>query len=139
MSRTRRELIDKVVANLGVLVPGQSPGDEVISKVDAGVDPTVARDNAIGLPFIADAGTPNPPSGGEIDDAVFIALSHRVTWTVAGEFNSADSPSLKVLNDLAEQELRIIGRPASTRRTLRGDLQLTNRRGGVIGNFTRGT
>ena len=140
MAQTRRQLIDKVLDKLGVLVPGQAPGDEAVSRVDGYVDPCFAQDAALGIVYVPDAGLPDPPSGGQIEDALVNALADRVTWACAGAFNLGDSPQLKLLSDQAEATLRIIGRPASTRQTLRTDTQL---RGGSwrapIGNFSRGT
>jgi hypothetical protein len=138
MPKTRRELIDLVLDNLGVLVPGQSPGDEAVSRVDGIIDPSFATLAALGIAYVADAGTPDPPDGGEIDDAIFIPLGDWVAWQVAGGFNLSDSPSLKTLADQAEKTLRIIGRPASTRRTLRTDLQLAGARY-ALGNRNRGS
>lgn len=140
MPQTRRQLIDKVLDKLGVLVPGQAPGDEAVSRVDGYVDPCFATLAALGIVYVGDAGDADPPSGGQIEDALINPLSDYIAWACAGAFNLADSPHLKILSDQAESTLRIIGRPASTRRTLRTDAQL---RGGSlrtqIGNFSRGT
>lgn len=140
MAKSRRELIDLVLDNLGVLVPGQSPGDEAVSRVDGIIDPSLATLAALGIIYVGDAGIPNPPNGGEIDDAIFIPLGDWIAWQVAGGFNLSDSPSLKALSIEAENTLRIIGRPARTRQTLQTDVQLRgNRTRGVVGNFSRGT
>jgi hypothetical protein len=140
MARTRRELIDQVLDNLGVLVPGQSPGDEAVSRVDGVLDPCLATLAALGIIYVADAGTPNPPSDGEIDDAVFLPLAAYVAWATAGGFNLVDSPSLKILSDQAEKVLRLIGRPASTRQILRTDRQLLGTRiRARTGSFSQGT
>lgn len=140
MARTRREMIDLVIDNLGVLVPGQSPGDEAVSRVDLIIDPSLATLAALGIVYVADAGTPNPPSGGQIDDSIFIPLGDWIAWQVAGGFNLSDSPSLKALAIEAEKTLRIIGRPASTRRVLTTDLQLSGARiRASLGNYSRGT
>jgi len=140
MARTRRELVDQVLDNLGVLVPGQSPGDEAVSRVDRVIDPTFAMLAAQGLPYVADAGMPNPPAGGEIPDDQFLPLASCVAWSVAGGFNLADSPALKTLQIEAIATLRIIGRPASTRRLLSTDIQLrSNNARAPVGNFSRGT
>src|SRR5580765_7283519 len=124
MPKTRRELVDQVLDNLGVLVPGQSPGDEAVSRVDAIIDPSFATLAALGKCYVADPGDPDPPSGGEIDDAQFLPLCAYVAWQCAGAFNLGDSPSLKILSDQAESTLLLIGRPASTRKTLSTDVQL---------------
>lgn len=138
MSKTRRELIDLVLDNLGVLVPGQAPGEEAVSRVDSIIDPGLATLAALGIVYVADAGTPNPPSGGTIDDALFIPLGDWMAWQVGGAFNLADSPSLKALSLEAEQTLRIIGRPAKTRLLLDTDVQISGTRLRRF-NFTRGT
>jgi hypothetical protein len=123
-----------------VLVPGQSPGDEAVSRVDGYVDPCFATLAALGVVYVADAGLPDPPSGGAIDDPIVNPLADYVAWACAGASNLGDNPQLKLLSDQAESTMRIIGRPASTRQTLRTDSQL---RGGgrraLIGNFSRGT
>jgi len=140
MAQTRRQLIDKVLDKLGVLVPGQSPGDEVVSRVDGYIDPCFAQLAAEGIVYVADAGLPDPPSGGQIDDAILIPLADIVAWASAGGFNLSDNPQLKLLSDQAEGKLRIIARPASTRQTLRTDAQLRgNSARGPVGNFSRGT
>jgi hypothetical protein len=140
MSKTRRDLIDLVLDKLGVLVPGQSPHDEEVDKVDRVIDPQLATDAALGMPYVPDVGIPNPPTGGEIDDDRFLPIADRVAWAAAGGFNQSDSPSLKALSDQAEVTLRLIGRPASTRKVLRTDTQLSGGRGRMpVGNFSRGT
>lgn|SRR5262245_14611268 len=140
MARTRRELIDVVLDNLGVLVPGQAPGDESVDRVDGIIDPSAATLAALGVIYIPDLGTPDPPSGGEIDDAIFLPFADVCAWNAAGGFNLGDSPALKALAIEAEKTLRLIGRPASTRQTLRTDLQLTGSRLRYpLGNFSRGS
>jgi len=140
MAQTRRQLIDKVLDKLGVLVPGQAPGDEAVSRVDSYVDPCFAQLAAEGIVYVADAGIPDPPSGGQIEDAISNLLADYIVWACAGAFNLADNANLKLLADQAESKLRIIGRPASTRQTLRTDAALRgNNWRAPVGNFTRGT
>ena len=48
MARTRRDLIDQVLDNLGVLVPGQAPGDEAVfffPRLDEKGAPLLTLDN----------------------------------------------------------------------------------------------
>lgn len=140
MAQTRRQLIDKVLDKLGVLVPGQAPGDEAVSRVDSYIDPCFATLAALGIIYVADAGLPEPPSGGAIEDAISNPIADYVAWACAGAFNLGDNPQLKLLSDQAEAVMRTIGRPASTRQTLRTDLQLSGSGlRGPVGNFTRGT
>jgi hypothetical protein len=139
MASTRRALIDAVLDNLGVLVFGQAPTDEMVSRVDGLVDPVLAELAALEIVYVGDAGTPGPPAGGEIDDAIFPSLSDYVAFAVAAPFGLGADPALKVLSDQAEETLRRIGRPARTRKTLTTDIQLRagNRRYAQF-NYTTG-
>lgn len=138
-SKTRRELIDAVLDSLGVLIPGQAPSDEAVARVDDVLDPVLAQVAADDILYVQDPGTSNPPSGGQIDLAIFLPLADIVAWNIAGAFNSAGDPSLKVKNDLAEKTLRRIGRPARTRKTLQTDSQLrTGNRRRMPFNFITG-
>jgi hypothetical protein len=140
MPRSRSDLIDQVLDNLGVLVPGQAPGDEAKSRVDRILDPALAQLAATGDLFVADPGLANPPTGGDYEDASFLPLATWVTGQCAPAFNLAGDPSFKVLADQALEILRVIGRPASTRRVLHTDGQLRGTRTrSPVGNFSRGT
>jgi hypothetical protein len=129
---TRRDLIDVVLDNLAVLVPGQSPGDEIVDRVDNRLDAGFAQLAAEDNVTVYDYGTPNPPSGGDIDNAIFLLLGDWFAWKCAAPFNQADNVALKTLADEAERRLRQIGRPASTRRTLVTDPQLSGRHHGLL-------
>ena len=48
-------------------------------------------------PYVADAGLPDPPSGGQIEDTDLNARADRLAWTCAGAFNLGDNPQLKLL------------------------------------------
>jgi hypothetical protein len=139
MANTRRNLVDAVLDNLGVLVFGQAPSDEMVSRVDGLIDPVFAELAALDIVSISDPGTPNPPSGGNIDDAFFPSLCDYVAFAVAAPFGLGADPALKVLSDQAEETLRRIGRPAKTRKTLTTDIQLRagNRRYAQF-NYTTG-
>jgi hypothetical protein len=139
-SKRRIELIYQVLENLGVLIPGQAPSDEMVSKVDGLLDATLASLAAREVLYVADAGTADPPNGGEFDLAIFLPLADIVANRAGPSFNLAGDPKLYVLMQQGEEELRVIGRPARTRKTLKTDAQLRNRpyyRGG--GNYTSGT
>ena len=139
MANTRRDLIDAVLDNLGVLVFGQAPSDEMVARVDDHIDACMAQLAALEIVYVADFGTGGPPSGGAIDDAIFLPLADWVSFAVAAPFGLGADPGLKVLADEAEETLRRIGRPAKTRKTLSTDIQLRagNRRYAVF-NFTTG-
>ncbi len=123
-TKTRRELIDQALDNLGVLVIGQAPSDEDVSKIDGRLDAVLELLAARDIVYVPDAGAPGPPTGGEIELSIFLPLADILAWRCAGAFNLAGEPSLKVLNDQAEEDLLIIGRPARTRQFLKTDTQL---------------
>lgn len=122
--KTRAQFIRRVLDQLGVLVPGQAPSDELVGKVDDNLDPAFALLAADEIYYVQDAGTPSPVAGGEIDDSVFLPLADCVAWRMAGSFNLVGDPALKAQNDIAEVTLRRLGRSVPTRRLLRCDSQL---------------
>ena len=138
--RTRVDLIDEAIANLGVLVEGQAVSNAMRQKVDRVLDGHLAQLRVQEIVYIADAGTPNPPAGGEIPVEYFSPLSHTLAWAAAPGFSLAGDPSLKALDGLAREELRVMNRPGRTRRTLRLDSQLRMQtRVTSSGNFSEGT
>jgi len=137
-TRTRRELIDAVLDNLGVLVPGQAPSDEEVGRVDSHIDSTIAELEAQEIVYVANAGTASPPNGGEIELAIFNALADCLAWAVAPAFNLAGDPALKVISDQAEETLRRIQRPPRTRKLLTTDIQLRAGHRYAPFNFTTG-
>ena len=124
MSKTRLELIYQVLDNLGVMVPGQSPTAEIVEKVDGRLDPALSMFAALEIVYVADAGTASPPVDGDIDDAIFLPLADMLAQECAAGFSLAGEPSLKALAVIAEEKLRVIGRPAKTRKLLTTDAQL---------------
>jgi hypothetical protein len=141
MAKTRRQLIDTVLGKAGILVPGQSPGDEIVSRVDGYIDPVFAELAALDYYYVSDGGLPNPPSGGDIEDAAFNALADYVLGACAGELNLAGDPAIKVAALEAVVTLRLISRPAKTRPVLTTDAQLRGMRPRtpLSGNFQRGS
>lgn len=124
MSKTRIELIYKILDNLGVMVPGQSPAAETVAKVDGIIDPALSMLAAMEIVYVADAGTPSPPTNGDIDDAIFLPLADMLAQECSGGFNLAGDPALKTLAIIAEEKLRVIGRPAKTRQLLQTPIEL---------------
>jgi hypothetical protein len=138
-TKTRVDLIDQVLDNLGVLVEGQAPTAEMRSKVDRLVDPHLASLSNREIVSVSDAGTPNPPSGGEIEENQFLAIADTLAMRCAPSFNLAGDASLKALAILAEDELRVLARPLRTRRMLQPDKATRGDSFRAVGNFTRGT
>ena len=138
-TKTRVELIDQVLDNLGVLVEGQAPTAEMRSKVDRLIDPHLASLTSRDITYVADTGTPNPPTGGEFDEAIFLGLADSLAMRCAPSFNLAGDASLKALALLGEDELEQIGRPRRSGQMLQVDpgVRGVTFRGG--GSFIRGT
>ena len=138
--KTRVEVIDQVLDNLGVIIEGQPISAELRAKVDRGLNSAMATLANLEVVYVADLGTPNPPSGGEFDEELFLPLTHCIAWHLASSFNLAGDPELKVMSDINEDTLRRIGRPQRTRRMLKTDPQTRGARARTItGNFTKGT
>jgi len=118
--KTRRQLVDQALDNLGVLAAGQTPADEDVSKIDALIDPMIADLAARDIAYVADAGQPGPANGG-VEPAMFLWLAHILAYVATPPFGLQGDPSFYVLAQRGEDMLRTIGRPARTRRTLRTD------------------
>lgn len=54
MTKTRADLVNQALANLGVLAAGQSPADEDFEAVDDHVDATLAQLSARGIVSVGD-------------------------------------------------------------------------------------
>ena len=117
LAKTRRALIDQVLANLHVLAEGQTPSAEDVAKVDRIIDPVFAQLAARDITYVPDGGEEGP-GGGAIDPASFLQLAHIVAHRCAGSFGQASDPTLAALACVAEYERGESGGPASTRRTL---------------------
>lgn len=119
-SYTRRQLIDQVLENLGVLAAGDTPAAEDVAKVDRLIDPVLADLQSRAVAYVNDAGTLGP-SGGAIDAAQYLHLAKVIADEAKAGWGLAGDPSYYVLRQQAEELLRVIGRPPQTRRTLRTD------------------
>jgi hypothetical protein len=130
MASTRRDLIDAVLDNLGVLVFGQAPSADMVQRVDDHINPGLAQLATLGLLSVSDPGTPNPATGGTFEDESFLPLADWMSFAVAAPFGLGADPALKVLADEAEAMLRRIARPPRTRKMLTTDpiLRMGNRR-----------
>lgn len=139
MSKSRAELVSRVLENLGVLASGQTPAAEDTEGVDQYVGPAIAELNALDICNVQDAGTIGP-SGGAIDEAMFLALADYIANACGPKFGLANDPALYVLSTRAVTHLRTVTRPERVRKMLQTDAQLRSRRWPVgSGNFTNGT
>lgn len=126
-TKTRRELVDQALANLGILAIGQSVSSEDVSKLDGLVDAVCEKLAGLGIYYVQDQGEPGP-SGGEIDAAAFLPLADYLANAAAAAFNLAADTKLAALAQIAEQDLRTLGRPVQPRRTLQVDRALPSGR-----------
>ena len=139
---TRRELIDKTLDNLGVLVAGQTTPDELVAKVDQVLDPTMEELRTleiVDLTAPSILGTPSPPALGEFPIAFCLALADYLAWSAASGFNLAGDPSLKVLADQAVEKFYRLTAVSRSRRMLRVDKALRSTRNIGRGSFPQGT
>lgn len=83
-TKTRNDLITRVLGVLGKLAAGQSPDAEDAELVDGLIDPALATLAADGIAYIAD------PS--QIDDRYFLPLAVCVADIVSPDFGAPPSP-----------------------------------------------
>jgi hypothetical protein len=126
-TKTRRELVNQALANLGILAVGQSVSDEDVSKMDVLVDPVCEKLSGLGIYYVQDQGTIGP-SGGEVESTAFLPIADYLANAAAAAFNLPADAKLAALAQLAEQDLRTISRPPQIRQTLRIDGAIPNGR-----------
>lgn len=119
-TKTRQELIIEALDQLGIIVPGQAPSSTVMNKMDTILDPVIEQLDGLGIYYVADAGEIGP-TGGEIESSAFLALGAYLANAAAAKFNLPADAKLKALAIEAEQTLRTLARPASTRKFLKMD------------------
>ena len=117
-TKTRLQLLIEALDQLGILVPGQAPSAANLNKIDGVLDPVLEELEVLSIYYVSDAGEEGP-SGGEIESSAFLSLAAYLANAAAPKFNLAGDTKLKALAIEAEQKLRTLTRPASTRRTLK--------------------
>lgn len=130
MSKTRAELIERALFNMGILAVGQVISAEDVQKMDGYVDPTVSLLSGLQIYYVADAGSAGP-TGGDIENEAFFPLADYLAMKAAVGFNLAGDAKLTALGIQAEDNLRTISAPARALRTLRVDAALQTRRYGM--------
>lgn len=130
MSKTRAELINQCLTNLGILAEGQSISPDLVNKMDGVVDPALSELSALDIFYVQDAGDVGP-TGGEIDDSAFLSLAAYIANAACAAFNLPADQKMQALAALAEQKLITLSRPGRTLRTLRIDPALRARRLGI--------
>lgn len=130
MSKTRAELINQCLTNLGVVAEGQSITADMVNKMDGIIDPAISELSALDIYYAQDAGEVGP-SNGEIEDSAFLSLAAYIANAACAAFNLPADQKMQALSMLAEQKLVTLGRPGSTHRTLQLDPALRSHRRGI--------
>lgn len=130
MSKTRAELVNQCLTNLGVIAQGQSISSEEQSKMDGVIDPAVSLLADLDIYYVRDAGSLGP-TGGTIEDGAFLPLADWIANKACAAFNLPADQKMQALGMLAEGTLRTLAAPARTLRTLRVDPALIPRRFGT--------
>jgi hypothetical protein len=127
-TKTRQELLIEALDRLGIIVPGQAPSSTIINKIDGIFDPVVEELADLGIYYVDDPGQIGPTDG-NIESSAFMAIADYLANAAAPKFNLTNDTKLKALAIEAEQKLRTLTRPASTRKFLRMDVGIpTGRR-----------
>lgn len=134
MSKTRAELVNQCLINLGIIAEGQSVSAEDVSKMDGFVDPSVALLAGLEIYYVQDAGDVGPTDG-SIEDAAYLPLADWIANQACSGFNLPADEKLQARAILAERTLITLAAPARTLRTLRIDPALQGRR---IGHYRGG-
>lgn len=119
-TKTREQLIIEALDQLGIIVPGQAPSATIVNKVDTILDPIMEQLAELDIYYVDDAGGVGP-SGGAIRSSAFLALGAYLANAAAAKFNLPADAKLKALAIEAEQTLRTLTRPSSTRKVLQTD------------------
>jgi hypothetical protein len=120
MSKTRAELINQCLINLGVIAQGQSTSPEEVAKMDGVIDPAVAQLADLKIYYVQDAGSVGPTDG-SIEDSAFLPLAAYIANESCAAFNLPADQKMAALAMLAEDKLRTLSAPARTLRVLRID------------------
>lgn len=117
-TKTREDVLLEALDQLGIFVPGQAPSATNLNKIDGVFDPVVEELEVLDIYYISDPGEEGP-TGGEIESSAFLSIASYLANAAAPKFNLAADTKLKALAIEAEQKLRTLTRPASTRKTLK--------------------
>jgi hypothetical protein len=108
--KTREELVERALADLGALPVGQTRNDEEYESVDALVLPVTESLSARDIYYVSDLEA--------IQDEAFIALGRCLAWAAAPEFGLHQDAALAALGEQAERHLKIIQSEHPTYKTL---------------------
>jgi hypothetical protein len=110
MSKTRADLVNRALANIGALPAGQTANTEEYDQVDALVLPVVESLAARDIYYVADATA--------IPEEAFIQLGHCLAWACASEFGAQGDVALYTMKQQAELELKVMQSEVPTYKVL---------------------
>lgn len=130
LTRTRRDLVEQALMNLGALASGQSAQTEDVERVDGFVDATLALLAATDIIYI--------PYSEEIPVEAFLPLAAYLANASKASFGRAGDAALQTEAEQAKYDLKCIARPFGSQPLLRTESVL---RGGVErrGTYTGAT
>ena len=101
MSKSRTEIVQRVLRNLGSLPQGQTPSVEESDSIDDLIDPVIADLSARRVITINSISSANP-----LDDEFFLPLAHCIAWAAAPEFGQSNDAALAALKARAENDFK---------------------------------
>lgn len=110
MSKTRRNLIDQALRNLGALDETSVPPPDEVTTVDSYVNGMLLGLSARDIVFIED--------DEDIPEEWFLPLADCLAWASAAAFGAAGDQALMGLKTQAEDNLRVMARVRPTYKTL---------------------
>src|SRR6266404_8277679 len=114
MPKTRAELINQALTNLGVIAEGQAIAADLVTKMDGVIDPAISELAELQIYYVQDAGSLGPIDGA-IEDSAFLSLASYIANAACAAFNLPADQKLQALALLAEGKLRTLAAPARTR------------------------
>ncbi len=111
MAKSRVDLVERALKNLGVLPQGQSPNIQEFNAVDALVDTTIEDLIGRDVVYIDDIEA--------IDEKYFMPLGLILASNCRAEFGLGSDPALPALAIKAEKDLQQISRVVPTFKTLK--------------------
>lgn len=110
MAKSRDELIERALKNLGALPAGQTANGEEYDSVQDLVTPTLESLSERDIYYVEDENA--------IEDKAFLALGHCLAWAAAPEFGLQSDAGMMALNEMAELHLKAIGSEPPTYKIL---------------------
>jgi hypothetical protein len=100
MAKSRTDLVERALKNLGVLPSGMTPNVQEYNSIDELIDPMIEDLIARDIFFVEDADA--------IDDKAFLALGNILAGVAAAEFGLQDDAAIAARAQRGEQDLNEI-------------------------------